>query len=698
MAATGGDDGGMGLRRQAEELLRARGGGASAAGPATALADAQKLVHELQVHQVELEMQNEELRRVQADLGAARARYFDLYDLAPMGYLSLDAGGLIVEANLMAAELLGLPRGALVGQPLERFIAKSEQDHYYLQRRRPHPARTGQAIELMMRKSDGAYFWARLVEGPAQGEAGGARRVVLSDISERKRNEADRERLLAAVEQADEAIVITDPAGAIQYVNPAFTRVTGYARAEAVGQNPRLLKSGAQGPAFYRGLWAALTAGQAWTGRFDNRRKDGGRYIQECTITPVLDLDENIINYVSVARDITQRLAQEAAALQSQKMETVGRLAGGVAHDFNNMLGVILGFAELELAVCDPAAPLHASLEEIAKAALRSAELTKQLLAFARRQAVTPVAVGLNQSVAGLLKMLPRLLGESVRLRWEPQAGLWPVKADPAQVEQVLINLCVNARDAMGGSGELRLATANASLGPVDCEGHAGAVPGDYVVLSVADDGAGMDAATLRQIFEPFFTTKPMGKGTGLGLSMVYGVVSEARGFVSVDSIPGGGTRFKVHLPRLVGLAAPATGTAAVPSIEAGKMLVLLVEDEPSFLKLGARLLGAQGFQVLSAQSPAEALALAAELGPRIQLLVTDMVMPGMDGRELARRVIALAPGCACLFMSGYAPGAGLSDGDLVTPLLSKPFSVPELLAKVTEALAAPRLGAGPSP
>jgi PAS domain S-box-containing protein len=315
MTDKGGDDGATSLRRLAEQLLLAQGGGAASAGAAASLADVQRLVHELQVHQVELEMQNDELRRAQADLGAARARYFDLYDLAPMGYLSLDAQGLIVEANLLAAELLGLPRGALVGQPLERFIAKSEQDHYYLQRRRPHPAGKEQASELMMRKSDGSYFWGRLVEGPAQAEAGAARRVVLTDISGRKRNEADRERLLAAVEQSDEAIIITDTAGAIQYVNPAFTRVTGYARAEALGQNPRLLKSGAQGAAFYRDLWSTLTAGQAWKGRFDNQRKDGGRYIQECSITPVLDGDENIVNYVAVARDITQRLAEEAANL-----------------------------------------------------------------------------------------------------------------------------------------------------------------------------------------------------------------------------------------------------------------------------------------------------------------------------------------------------------------------------------------------
>jgi len=302
------EDGGIdvsGLRRLAEDVLLARGAGDTAFQTMPSGDDARRMLHDLQVHQVELEMQNEELLRSQAELGAARARYFGLYDLAPVGYCTLDAQGLILEANLTAADLLGLARGALVGQPLERFIAKSEQDNYYLQRRRPHPLRGKQVYEMLMRKSDGNLFWAQLVESESHEQpADGFRRVVLNDISARKRSEADRERLLAAVEQAGDSIVITDLEGSIQYVNPAFEKATGYTRSECLGRNPRMLKGSGQPAALYEELWATLTAGLTWKGRLVNQRKDGSPFTEEALITPVLDGEDNITSYVAVKREI----------------------------------------------------------------------------------------------------------------------------------------------------------------------------------------------------------------------------------------------------------------------------------------------------------------------------------------------------------------------------------------------------------
>jgi PAS domain S-box-containing protein len=544
------------LRRVAEGVLLSRGA-EGAATPTPSGEDARRMLHDLQVHQVELQMQNEELLRSQVDLGAARARYFDLYDLAPVGYCTLDAGGLILEANLTAADLLGMARGELVGQPLERFIARSEQDNYYLQRRRPHPRYAKQVYEMLMLKADGRSFWAQLVESQLQGgPADGSRRVVLNDISERKRNEADRERLMAAVEQAGDSIVITDLEASIQYVNPAFEKATGYTRSECLGRNPRILKGGGQPAEFYLELWDTLLSGKAWTGRLENRRKDGTPFTEDATITPVFDKDENITNYVAVKRDVTERVAHEAQHLQAQKMEALGRLAAGVAHDFNNMLGVILALVKLELEAGRPGQT--DGLEQIQKAAASSADMTGQLLAFARCQPMAPVVLDLNRTLEGLMKLLPRLLGKDVKLSWLSQPDLGFVKVDPSQLDQALVNLCINARDAMSGRGELRLEASNVTLQADDCLGLENVHPGDYVELRVTDDGCGMDPSTSQRVFEPFFTTKPPGQGTGLGLAMVYGMVTQSNGTIAVDSRPGLGSRFTIRLPRYSGEELPA--------------------------------------------------------------------------------------------------------------------------------------------
>lgn len=554
-AERGGSDE-TGLRRKAEEVLVSRGAGADPV-PTPSGDDARRMLHDLQVHQVELQMQNEELRRSQSDLGAARARYFDLYDLAPVGYCTLDAGGRIQEANLTAADLLGMARGDLVGQPLERFIARSEQDHYYLQRRRPHPSRGKQVYEMLMLRANGHSFWAQLVESRSEdGPDDGSRRVVLNDISERKRNEADRERLLAAVEQAGDSIVITDLSAAIQYVNPAFEKATGYARSECLGRNPRMLKASGQSDALYLELWDTLLSGKTWKGRLENRRKDGTPFTEDATITPVFDKDQNVTNYVAVKRDVTERIAHEAQHLQTQKMEALGRLAAGVAHDFKNMMGAILALVDLELAAGRPGQA--DGLERIREVAESSADMTGQLLSFARRRPAAPVVLDLNRTVERLMKLLPRLLGKDVKLLWRPQPDLGLVKVDPSQLDQALVNLCINARDAMSGRGELSLEASNATLQADDCPGLEDIPPGEYVELKVTDNGCGMDPSTSRRVFEPFFTTKAPGQGTGLGLAMVYGMVTQSNGTIAVDSRPGLGSRFTIRLPRYSGEGGPA--------------------------------------------------------------------------------------------------------------------------------------------
>ncbi len=370
--------------------------------------------------------------------------------------------------------------------------------------------------ELPVKRKDGSIFYADI--NTTAFELDGRRHMlgIFRDITERKQAAAERERLLSAIEQAGEMIVISDPEGIIQYVNPAFERTTGYLREEAIGQNWRILKSGKQGPVFYQHLWETISSGQTWKGRIINMRKDGTLYTEEATISPVCDASGHVLNYVAVKHDITEHLQLAEQFKQAQKMESVGRLAGGVAHDYNNMLSVILGYTEMALDKVGPSESLHADLKEIYDAAKRSTEVTRQLLAFARKQTISPKILDLNDTVEGMLKMLRRLIGEDIDLAWRPGSGLGWIKMDPAQIDQMLANLCVNARDAINGVGKVTVETHMASFDEDYCASHAGFVPGEYVQLAVSDDGCGMDKETLDSIFEPFFTTKDVNQGTGL--------------------------------------------------------------------------------------------------------------------------------------------------------------------------------------
>ena len=373
------------------------------------------------------------------------------------------------------------------------------------------------------------------------------------DITEQKKAEAEHERLITAIEQSGEAIIITDPKGDIEYVNQTFEKETGYSRREVLGQNTRLLKSGKQNEDFYRRLWSTLSEGHAFEGRIVNKRKDGSLYTEDTTISPVFDNTGGIVNYVAVMRDVTEHIQLESQLQQAQKMESIGRLAGGVAHDYNNMLGVILGYTELLLEKVDPTGPLHGDLKEIQNAGKRSADITRQLLAFARKQVIVPETLNLNESIGNMLKMLRRLIGEDIQLKWLPTTTIWLTRIDPSQVDQILANLCINARDAITGIGEITIKTDTIILDKAFCTCHTGARPGEYVQLTFNDTGCGMTKEILNQIFEPFFTTKEKGQGTGLGLASIYGIVKQNKGFISVDSKLGLGSSFQIYFPRYKG-------------------------------------------------------------------------------------------------------------------------------------------------
>ncbi len=525
---------------------------------------------------------------------------------------------------------------------------------------------------------------------------------VTWEIVKRKRTEeALREseaRHRMILQTAMDGFWMADERGRPLTVNDAYCRMSGYSREELLAMRISDLEVIQEGEDLAAHLRKVVEQGQD---RFETRHrgKDGTVFDVEISVQ-YLPAEES--RFMAFIRDITRRNLAEAEKerlrgqlIQAQKMESVGRLAGGVAHDFNNMLGVILGHAELAIEQTKPGEPLFSDLREIQKAAQRSADLTRQLLAFARKQTISPQVLDLNQAVEGMLKMLRRLIGEDIDLSWLPGGHLWKVYMDPSQVDQVVANLCVNARDAVGKFGKITIETENMDVDEGYCAHRPGLAPGEYVVLSVSDNGCGMDRETLSQLFEPFFTTKRLGKGTGLGLATVYGIVKQNEGHINVYSEPGKGTSFRVYFPRYSAEGGSAIQERAAQRVPGGDETILMVEDEEAMLKMAKTMLERLGYRVLAAGAPDLALALADEHAGEIDLLITDVVMPGMNGKELAQRLLELYPRIGTLFASGYTANVIADHGvlDEGVHFIQKPFSAKELASKVREALSTKSTG-----
>jgi len=504
------------------------------------------------------------------------------------------------------------------------------------------------------------------------------------------------ERYRHLVENSHDIIYSLSPEGVFTYVSPSWTPLLGHCAADVVGRpfgdfvHPDDLNSCTDA------IWRALGTDAGESGvEYRVRHADGSWRWHRGAGLVLRDASGNVVALQGNAADVTDRRRAEeakerlqAALVGAQRMESVGRLAGGVAHDFNNMLQAVLGHAEMAMKQVAPTQPAYAALEEIHRVGERSADLVRQLLAFARRQTVAPKVLDVNATLDGMLNMLRRLLGEDIDLAWRPGPNLAPVWIDPSQLDQILTNLCINARDAITGPGRLIIETSNATFDAEYCGFHVGLVPGEYVMLAVSDNGCGMDRETLATIFEPFFTTKAVGKGTGLGLATVYGIVKQNDGFIDVCSELGEGTTFRVYLPRCRSEVAPQPESA--PALAArGSETVLLVEDEPAILEVVTQMLEGLGYQVIAAATPKEALRLAQEHAGRIDLLLTDVIMPEMNGRDLATALVSLYPDMGCLFMSGYTANAIAHHGVLDEQVffIQKPFSTNDLAGKVREAL-----------
>jgi two-component system, cell cycle sensor histidine kinase and response regulator CckA len=509
---------------------------------------------------------------------------------------------------------------------------------------------------------------------------------------QRQLAEQSLRKLSCAVEQSGDTIMITNGDGVIEYVNPAFEKLTGYSFKEVEGQTPDFLTSGQQPPAMYRELWETSSVGNVYNNILVKRKKNGELYYVDESISPIRDASGNITHFVSNGRDLTKRLDLEAQLLQAQKMDAVGRLAGGIAHDFNNLLTIITSYSELALDSVVPASATQARLFEILGAARRAAELTRQLLAFSRNQPQALRVGELNPVVNGIVKTLHRLIGEDIELRFVPGAELGKIRLDPVQIEQILMNLAANARDAMPQGGRCTIETADVYLDEPYAASKKALIPsGRYAVLTVTDTGTGIPPEHLPHIFEPFYTTKPSGKGTGLGLATVYGIVKQNHGFVWAYSEHGLGTVFKVYFPCVQERAAAITETAeqSVDKVSGGNETVLLVEDEDSLRQATAEFLSLRGYTVLEAKDGRHALAIASSYGSAIHLAVTDVVMPNLSGGQLAKELAAVRPETGVLFVSGYA-GQTVLDHKVVSVennFLQKPFTLNQLAGKVRSVL-----------
>ncbi len=673
-------------------VTRARGGGGDCVVVETTAEEApRELPRDLASLPPDMQAAFEHAWRQQA-LEDAEIRYRKLFDGVPVGLYRATEDGRVVDANTALVRMFGFPdrQSLLQARATELYADPRDRDRWQARLKRESLVRD---YEVQLRRYDGSIFWGSDTARAVLGHEGQVRyyQGAIEDISVAKRAQEEllgaTAKLQAVVDAAPVAVVSLDPDGRVLSWNPGAERTFGWSEAEVLKRPLPIVQEGGQDE--FRRLREQVLSGQSLVGvEVRRRRKDGVLLDLNLFAAPLRGTDDSVIGIMAVLVDITERKELETRLFQSRKMESVGQLAGGVAHDFNNLLTVILGNCEIVLSDMAGGRARPTEVEEIRSAADHAAALTRQLLAFSRRQILQPQVLSLNDTVQRTIELLRRLIGEHIELVTELDPDLANTRADPVEMDQVLINLAVNARDAMPQGGRLTIRTGNLSLDDV-VPVHSESMPaGDYVMISLADTGAGVDPDVASRMFEPFFTTKEKGEGTGLGLSTVYGIVKQSGGYIAVESEPGHGSTFIIYLGQ-VSEAVAAAPRLRAPEDTHGTETILMVEDEPAVRAPMRRGLESAGYTVLEAGDGPSALELCLGHDGPIHMLVADLVLPGMSGLELAKRMAELRPDMKILYVSGYSDDAVARRG-LIDPgmaFLRKPYTPSALRAKIRELL-----------
>ncbi|MGC2171086.1 MAG: PAS domain S-box protein [Candidatus Sulfotelmatobacter sp.] len=638
----------------------------------------------------------------------------DLLETLPDAIVAVDHDGIIVQVNSQAQELFGYDRAELIGEKVETLVPESYRRKHHHHResfaKAPKTRRMGADLDLYGRRSDGSEFPVEISLSPVSTEKGAFVLSAIRDISDRKRIAEElrraneelyrrtteqlgeyRSRLASIIDSSEDAILSKDLKGIITSWNKGAERIYGYTPEEVVGKHISLLTLSDR-PDEIPEILEKITRGESIE-HYESVRlaKDGRRLDVSISVSPIRNAAGDIVGASAIARDITAQKRAEGQLRQSQKMEAIGRLAGGVAHDFNNVLGIINACAEFLRDRIDPGAEPSLYVENIKKAIERGRSLTRQLLAFSRTSAIQPRVLDLNERLRDISKLLRPLLGEDVEILIVPKTPSAIVEADPGQLDQIVVNLAVNARDAMPHGGKLILETGAVKFDETFAEQQHAIEPGKYVMLTVSDTGSGMDEAIVSRIFEPFFTTKEAGKGTGLGLATVYGIVKQSGGHILVYSEPGHGTTFKIYLPSAehkIGVGSKPESETVSPKRHGST--ILLVEDDEIMRSLTRKLLEEHGYTVIQASDGRSALEWAESHPDQFDLLLTDVMMRRMSGPELAERLSASHPILKVVYMSGYT-GELMANRDVLrhgVTLLEKPFSRSDLLKTINSALA----------
>ncbi len=630
-------------------------------------------------------------KKAEAALQESEQRYRAIFNIASVGIKLMDQEGKFFEVNTALSKFLGYTPEEFhhltifdVTHPED--VERSRKFHNAMVQGKTE----GYRLEKRYVQKDGTLVWGDTGVSAIRDADGRYKATVgaIRDVTQHKKSEAARILLEAAVEQAVETVEITDPRGVIVYVNPAFERTTGHSREEVLGKTSRFLRTVHDDDETTRAMWDSVKKGNIWTGHLINKKKDGTLLEEDVSISPVKDSTGKILNYVAVKRDVTAEVSLQKQLFRAQKLEAIGTLAGGVAHDFNNILQVALGYSELILGNEELAADHRSDLQKIHEAATRGADLVQRLLTFSRKTEIKPQPLDLNRHITEFRKMIERTIPKMIRIELSLEENLARINADPTQIDQVLMNLAVNARDAMPEGGTLTIETANIDLDEEYVRTQLEAKPGPHVLLMVTDTGQGLDKETLEHVFEPFFTTKSPAEGTGLGLAMVHGIVKLHGGHVKCYSEPGQGAAFKIYLPALVA-EEDVVKTTRRPMPQGGTETILLVDDDEHIRELGSRILSRAGYKVLMAVNGKEALQVYQDYADEIALVILDLIMPVMGGKQCLEALLELNPSIKIAIASGYSADGPTREAIArgVKGFVNKPYHIHQVLDVVRSIL-----------